>query len=388
LYPHLRPTKPRGADANQAAFHSIVTPSVNSPAVEAATKPENASFECRLEELSRQMESLLKLHNANVVSETTNMVKVPGNEYTFATSLNLKIIVDSGSTDHIFCSKGLLFEINTGNTYSHITVANGTIVPTEGKGITQIFSKKVEAVVVPELETNLLSISKCTNSWNCNVTFTQKIIFQDRVFGKMIGEGRLIDGLYVINLSFSALATTFVTKFSQLWHNRLGHPSDSVLHSLNKSFVHDSNNYDPYHFAKQHKLYFPDSTNNTSEIFGLVHTDVWGNAPIDSKEGFKYFVIFIDDKSRATWLYLLKSKREMYTVFQDFCNMIQNQFGTAIKILRSDNGTEYTNHDFQALLKRLGIIHQTSCVGTPQQNGVAERKNRHLLEVTRVLLFF
>lgn len=67
--------------------------------------------------------------------------------------------------------------------------------------------------------------------------------------------------------------------------------------------------------------------------------------------------------------------------------MVRNQFNKTIKILRTDNGTEYTNHEFQTTLRNLGISHQTTCPGTPQQNGVAERKNRHLLEVTRALLF-
>ena len=67
--------------------------------------------------------------------------------------------------------------------------------------------------------------------------------------------------------------------------------------------------------------------------------------------------------------------------------MIQTQFQTKIQILRTDNGTEYFNHSLSTYLEENGIIHQSSCVNTPQQNGVAERKNRHILEVARALLF-
>jgi Integrase core domain len=74
-------------------------------------------------------------------------------------------------------------------------------------------------------------------------------------------------------------------------------------------------------------------------LFDLIHSDLWGHAPVDSKEGFKYFVTFIDDKSRATWLYLLKSKIEVYETFQVFCNMVENQFETTVKVLRTDNDT-------------------------------------------------
>jgi transposase InsO family protein len=67
--------------------------------------------------------------------------------------------------------------------------------------------------------------------------------------------------------------------------------------------------------------------------------------------------------------------------------MVENQFKTIVKVLITDNGTEYTNHEFQTFLRAKGITHQTSYVGIPQQNGVSERKNRHLLEVTHALLF-
>jgi transposase InsO family protein len=66
---------------------------------------------------------------------------------------------------------------------------------------------------------------------------------------------------------------------------------------------------------------------------------------------------------------------------------VENQFDTKIKTFRSDNGTEFVNRNFLEFFKQRGILHQTTCVYTPEQNGVSERKNRHLLEVTRVLLF-
>jgi hypothetical protein len=59
-------------------------------------------------------------------------------------------------------------------------------------------------------------------------------------------------------------------------------------------------------------------------VFDFVHFDVWGNAPVESKEGFKYFITFIDDKFRTTWLYLLKSKKEVCEKFQSFCKMVEN----------------------------------------------------------------
>jgi transposase InsO family protein len=73
--------------------------------------------------------------------------------------------------------------------------------------------------------------------------------------------------------------------------------------------------------------------------------------------------------------------------FYEFCSMINNQFGITIKALRIDNGTEYTNQVFQIFLRDKRILHQISYVGTPQHNGIMERKNKYLLKITRALLF-
>ena len=83
----------------------------------------------------------------------------------------------------------------------------------------------------------------------------------------------------------------------------------------------------------------------------------------------------------------MEKKSEVEQRFQDFFNMIKNQFHTTIGILRSDNGTEYFNKYLSTFLVTNGIIHQSTCRDTPQQNGIAERKNRHLLEVTRAIMF-
>ena len=95
----------------------------------------------------------------------------------------------------------------------------------------------------------------------------------------------------------------------------------------------------------------------------------------------------MDDHSRMTWLYLMKNLSKLFSIFCAFCAEIKTQFGVSIHILRSDNAKEYYFNPFSTFMTQFGMIHQSSCVHTPQQNGVAERKNRHLLEVTRTLLF-
>ena len=86
------------------------------------------------------------------------------------------------------------------------------------------------------------------------------------------------------------------------------------------------------------------------------------------------------------WLYLLTNKDEVFTVFCSFHTMTQTQFSAKLRVFSFDNGTEYMNRQFQKYFHQHGLIHQTSCPHIPKQNGVVERKNRHILETTHVFL--
>jgi len=175
-----------------------------------------------------------------------------------------------------------------------------------------------------------------------------------------------------------------------MWHRRLGHPSFGYMKYLfpslftNKSMIDLT--CDTCILAKSHRTTYPLSMNKSNIPFALVHSDVWGPSPVSTISGIRWFVIFIDDCTRMTWLYLLKNKSDVLSVFQSFHTMVQTQFSAKIQTLRSDNGGEFKNHQFQAYTQSHGLIHETSCPHTPQQNGVAERKNRHILETARALL--
>ena len=95
------------------------------------------------------------------------------------------------------------------------------------------------------------------------------------------------------------------------------------------------------------------------------------------------FVTFIDDFSRYTWVYLLKTKDEVYDIFVKFKSLVENQLNGKIKCLRSDNGGEYTSKKFKEFCDAHGIKRELSCPRTSQQNGVAERKNRSLCKMAK-----
>ena len=123
-----------------------------------------------------------------------------------------------------------------------------------------------------------------------------------------------------------------------------------------------------------------------SKPFSLVHSDIWGPSRVKTASGSRWFITFIDDHTRITWIYLLKEKSEAANVLKKFHSLINTQFHTNIQVLRTDNGREYFNAILGDFLKEKGIIHHSSCVDTPQQNGVAERKNRSIVGEARAML--
>jgi transposase InsO family protein len=90
-----------------------------------------------------------------------------------------------------------------------------------------------------------------------------------------------------------------------------------------------------------------------------------------------YYVSFIDDFSRNTWIYFLKKKYEVFDKFKEFKALVENQTEKIIKVLRTDNGGEFCGNEFEEFCKKCGIARQKTTPYTPQQNGVAERMNRH-----------
>jgi hypothetical protein len=137
--------------------------------------------------------------------------------------------------------------------------------------------------------------------------------------------------------------------------------------------------------GKSKKLSFSSSNRQTSFPLHLIHIDIW-TSPITSNSRFKYYVIFVDDYSRYTWLYPLDTEFAVYECFIKFKILVEKQFSSSIKQLQSDGGGEYTSLHFQSFLTKNDIVHRKSCPYTSQQNGLAERNLRHILETDLTLL--
>ena len=125
----------------------------------------------------------------------------------------------------------------------------------------------------------------------------------------------------------------------------------------------------------------------SEEVLGLVHTDVCGKMSTQSLSGAEYFLTFIDDKTHYIWVYVLKHKHEVFDRFQEWKAQVEKSTGCSLKILRSDNGGEYTSNEFRSYLKTEGVRHELTVPKSPEQNGVAERRmNCTLVEMVRAML--
>ena len=202
-----------------------------------------------------------------------------------------------------------------------------------------------------------------------------------------MGEGR--DGLYYFR-DFPKIGALNINGVSSLdlWCQRLGHPSDKVARSLPflvKSSSISKKACDVCHQAKQSRDKFPVGESRATSRFEIIHCDLWGKYSTPSSFGATYFLTLVDDYSRVVWVYLLFDKIEVHKMFSSFFSMIERQFDAKVKVVRSDNGTEF--NCMKDYFEHHGNLFQTSCVDTPQQNGRVERKHRHILNVARAFHF-
>ena len=322
------------------------------------------------------------------------------NAHTHITSSSHPIpwIIDTGATDHMVCCP--LFFTTIVSTTSHpVALPNGTHVPATHTGTIQLTPSicLTQVLCIPSFNFNLIFVKKLTTNLTCFIIFLSNLcVIQDLFSWTTIRKGEVRNGLYHFvntNVSNSLLANT-LSQFSansvaasvshhhttaNLWHCRLGHPSSPVMSSnisTQPCYVCP--------LAKFHRLPFSYSTQSASHPFEIVHCDFWGPCSMPSYDGFKYFLTLVDCFTRSIWLYLLPTKADTRHNIESFANLVENQFNHKIKILCSDNGGEFYMKEF---FHTKGIIHQTSCVETPQQNGLVERKHQHLLNVARALRF-
>lgn len=313
--------------------------------------------------------------------------------------------LDSGATKHMCNEKRIFKTINNDNELKVHTAAEH-FEKSYGSGDINLkvklnrnatnSVKLKNALYVPGLRNNLLSVSSVTDN-GYTVTFKKNRATINRKDGSVVLTATKRDQLYIVDEKKECTAFIDDKDQSDLrkWHQRYGHLNVTDLRAMqNKEMVKGLNfssranqiNCEICAKCKIHVQPFKPSSNREKKILGLIHSDICGPINVESIGGAKYFISFIDDNSRYTEVTMLRNKSDAFQAFKDYKRRVEKQTGQRIKKLRTDNGREYLSNNFKDFLKEEGIQHQLSVEYTPQQNGVAERANRTLVEMARCIM--
>ncbi|GJU65810.1 putative ribonuclease H-like domain-containing protein [Tanacetum coccineum] len=200
----------------------------------------------------------------------------------------------------------------------------------------------------------------------------------------------------VPKMSLTCLVAKATLDESMLWHRRLGHVNFKTINKLVKDNL--VRGLPSKHFendqtcvaclkGKQHKASCKSKIQNsiTQPLF-MLHMDLFGPTFVSSLMNKKYCLVVTDDYSRFTWVFFLATKDETSGILKSFITEIENLVDKKVKIIRCDNGTEFKNRVMSEFCEKKGIKREFSVARTPQQNGVAERRNRTLIEAARTML--
>ena len=312
--------------------------------------------------------------------------------------------LDSGATSHLTAKREWINDF-VSKPDDEVGIANGTKLASTGSGVVSIplasgYTMDAHDVVhVPDLKLNLLSVSKIVGQGNRTMIFDvngcQLVNKQIQVNPRsVLATGTQTNGMYCLNRNQSCLCSAELEKpaTTNLWHRRFGHLSHSSMKQLQNmaTGVKRDKSFVPCEACvkgKQARVPFKKSGIKRSRcVLGLIHSDVCGPMNVPSVGGARYFLTFTDDCTRHSAVYFLRSKSEVPEKFAEYKALVENQTSQKIKVLSSDNGTEYVNEHLSSMLHRYGIKHETTVPYSKQHNGVAERLNRTLVERARTML--
>jgi transposase InsO family protein len=252
-----------------------------------------------------------------------------------------------------------------------------------------------DVLYVLGLKKNLLSISALDKKGFMVAFIDGEVIMLSK--GKNIEYAVVIrtkeGGLYKLK-GHSDVALTHSTESPcELWHRRLAHINykslpyvSKVVTGLPELKVDHEGVCKGCAQGKNINNPFPKRDSKAEGILELVHSDVCGPIASTSLSEYVYYVSFIDDYSRKTWVYLLKSKDKVLGNFKEFKALVENLSERKIKILKSNNGGEYTSNEFGRFCRYGRIKKELTTPYNPQQNGVAERKNRTIMEAVKTMI--
>ncbi|KAJ0524708.1 putative RNA-directed DNA polymerase [Helianthus annuus] len=317
-------------------------------------------------------------------------------------------IMDSGASRHMTGKTALLYDVrNINGGYVGFAGNQGGKIIGEGTLSNGIVTFK-RVNYIAELENNLLSISQiCDRMYTTHFTDKECLILKP---GFVIPEEWIImraprvNDLYVLDMSVATTTTgqahCFVSrateKESRLWHLKMGHIHLRKMNHLVHNDLVTGVHVKGFHLegeciscvkGKQKKKSHPTKqVNSVSRPLERLHMDLFGPVNVKSITGDYYCLVVTDDYSRFSWVSFLKPKDKTFDSLMALFKRIENLYQRSISRIRSDNGTEFKNSKMEKFCDERGILYEFSAPYTPQQNGVAERKNRTLIETARTML--
>ncbi|GKB13852.1 retrovirus-related pol polyprotein from transposon TNT 1-94 [Tanacetum coccineum] len=343
---------------------------------------------------------------ANMVDENVDMIAMVSDVCAMISEVNLVGTnnsgwwIDTGATRHVCADKSMFHSFRAVDNGQKLYMGNSATADIKGEGdvILKMTSEKelklTNVLYVPEIRKNLVS------GWLLN-KFGFRLVFESDKFvlsknQMYVGRGYAMNGMFKLNVMVvkneinKMNSSAYLIESSNVWHGRLGHVNFNSMRRLIKfnsiPNCHIDSKYkcETCVEAKLTRTPFK-SVKRTTEPLDMIHTDICDLKSLPTKGGNKYFITFIDDCTKYCYVYLLKSKDEAIDKFVLYKTEVENQLGKKIKVVRSDRGGEYVA-PFAELCAKHGIRHEFTAPYSPQQNGIAERKNRTLKEMVTAML--
>ncbi|GJR82221.1 pol polyprotein [Tanacetum coccineum] len=343
---------------------------------------------------------------ANMVNDDVDMIAMVSDVCAMISEVNLVGTnhggwwIDTRATRHVCADKSMFHSFRAVDNGQKLYMGNSATADIKGEGdvVLKMTSEKelklTNVLYVSEIRKNLVS------GWLLN-KFGFRLVFESDKFvlsknQVYVGKGYAMNGMFKLNVMVvkneinKINSSAYLIESSNVWHARLGHVNFNSLRRLIKfnsiPNCHIDSKYkcETCVEAKLTRTSFK-SVKRTTEPLDMVHTDICDLKSLPTKGGNKYFITFIDDCTKYCYVYLLKSKDEAIDKFVLYKNEVENQLGKKIKVVRSDRGGEYVS-PFAEVCAQHGIRHEFTAPYSPQQNGIAERKNRTLKEMVTAML--
>ncbi|GJX16248.1 retrovirus-related pol polyprotein from transposon TNT 1-94 [Tanacetum coccineum] len=373
------------------------------------TDSQNISKTAVLVNIARQVNAAYSKTTVNAARPMSYLSKTAHSTGNPQMDLQDQRVIDSGCSRHMTGNMSYLTdyeEIDGGYVAFGGNLKGGKIT---GKGIIKTGNLDFENVYfVRELKFNLFSVSQMCDKKN-SVLFndTECIVLSPNFM--LIDESQVLlrvprkNNMYSVDLNnivpiggLTCLFAKATSDESKLWHRRLCHLNFKIMNKLvkgnlvrglpSKLFENDQTCV-ACQKGKKHRASCKSKTENSTSLpLHLLHMDLFGPTFVKSLKKKMYCLVVTDDYSRFTWVFFLATKDETSGILKSFITGIENLVDHKVKVIRCDNGTEFKNREMNQFCEMKGILRQFSIARTPQQNGVAERRNRTLIEAARTML--